>query len=113
MSREKQEKIFYGNHAYLVVGSRNFACCAPDEVHYYFKAYRVARGKVDYKRPLHERVGDDFDKEFNTIVEAIRKGWLEWKWLGLKHYVPAEELRDKDNELRDNYMPSLWEEDAD
>lgn len=112
MSREKQKKIFYGNHAYLVVGARNFACCAPNEVHYYFKAYRVARGKVDYNRPLHERVGADFDKEFNTIVEAIKKGWLEWKWLGLKYYVPAEELRDKGNELRDDNMPSLWPEDA-
>lgn len=109
MSREKEEKIIYGNHAYLVAGFRTYAAVESWQVMYCFKAFRIVRGKVDYNHPLHERVGDDFDKEFNTIVDAIAKGLLEWKWLGLKYYVPAEELRERENELRDNSMPSLWE----
>ena len=113
MSKERQEKIIYGNHIYMVVGFRDFTGCGGRQEWYCFKAYRIVKGKIDYNRPLHERYGSDFDKEFNTIVDAISKGMLEWKWLGLKYYVPAEELGSEGNELRDNYMPSLWPEDAD
>lgn len=73
----------------------------------------MVKNKVNYNEPLYERYGSDFDKEFNTIADAITKGLLEWKWLGLKYYVSAEQLRGKENELRNDNLPCLWPEDAD